>query len=141
MKTKKSSFLKPAAIKKAAETGQSEEYITLYHGTTTSKAQEYLKETDTSKRSKLIIARNPGQFHMYGAVTYVTRDRELAAYYASAPLKWSPPQPGAILVFKIPAHSLHGALVWKEACNLWNEVCPSFLSFTIWHGSYLLLLL
>lgn len=124
MKAKTSSLPKLAINEKAAETDQPEEYITLYRGTTFTRAQEYVSETDISKKSKLILTSNPGQFHTYGATAaYLTRDRELAEYYANQPLKWSPPEHGAILVFKLPARCFSGAWIWEGACDLWNEVC------------------
>lgn len=130
MKIKTNQLSKLAISEKAAkatETCQPEEFITLYRGTTSTRAQKYVEETDTSKKFKLILTNNPGQFHNYGAIAaYLTRDRELAEYYAAESSKRSPPEPGAILVFKIPARCFHGAWVWEEACDLWNEVCPCF---------------
>lgn len=119
MKIKTNQLSKLAISEKAAkatETCQPNKFITLYRGTTSTRAQKYVEETDTSK---LILTNNPGQFHSYGAIAaYLTRDREPAEYYAAESSKRSPPEPGTILVFKIPAHCFHGAWVREEACDL-----------------------
>lgn len=136
---------------KSAKNEEEEGYVTLYRGTTYTRAKEYRDTEDIATKCKLLITPNAGQFHIKGELAaYFTPQRELAEYYALSAAKWEndegqlkhseecdpdsqildgdlscdfEPEIGGILTFQVPLRCFVGSVIWDRDCEAWAEVC------------------